>query len=79
MKNKNVAFLLLLALSLAAFGSGSSVFGQQTSSKLTEKQVRTLIATARTPEDRQKIAAYHRAKADVKDGADLSVKELKIR
>ena len=64
MKNKNVALLLLLALSLAAFASGSSVFGQQTSSKLTEKQVRTLIATAKTPEDHQKIAAYYRAKAE---------------
>ena len=37
-----------------------------------------MIATARTPEDRQKIAAYHRAKAEVKDGTDVSVKEPKI-
>jgi hypothetical protein len=63
MRSKDVASLLLAAV-LTALGPGSLARGQATSPKLTEKQVRTLIATAKTPEDHQKIAAYYRAKAE---------------
>src|SRR5215472_5173953 len=65
MKTKNIASLLLATvLSLGVFGTGTLVRGQDTNSKLTSKQVRSLIATAKTPEDHQKIAAYYRAKAE---------------
>ncbi|HEV3481127.1 MAG TPA: hypothetical protein VGR97_02245 [Candidatus Acidoferrales bacterium] len=64
MKNTNVTgFLLLALLSLTMLGATSPVRGQETSPKLTSKQVRSLIATAKTPEDHQKLAAYYRDKA----------------
>lgn len=64
MKNTSVTTLLLLAvLSLMTF-SASAARGQDAHSNLTSKQVRTLIATAKTPEDHQKIAAYYREKAE---------------
>jgi hypothetical protein len=61
MRNKNVTSLLLVAvLSLTTLGAASHAGGQETHPKLTSKQVRSLIATAKTPEDHQKLAAYYR-------------------
>jgi hypothetical protein len=38
--------------------------GDDTNPKLTSKQVRSLIANAKTPEDHQKLAAYYRDMAE---------------
>lgn len=65
MKTKKVASLLLAAvMSMVAFGVASPAHGQPTTEKLTSKQVRALIATAKTPEDHQKIADFYRAAAE---------------
>ena len=61
MKNKSVtAFLLVAVLSLTTLGAASPARGDETKSKLTSKQLQSLIATAKTPEDHQKLAAYYR-------------------
>ena len=61
MKNMSVtAFLLVAVLSLTTLGAMSPARGDNTNSKLTSKQLRSLIANAKTPEDHQKLAAYYR-------------------
>ena len=61
MRNKNIAALLLVAvMSLTMLGAMSPARGDETSSKLTSKQLRSLIASAKTPADHQKLAAYYR-------------------
>lgn len=62
MKNTSLTTLLLAIVTLTVF-SASAVRGQDTHAKLTAKQVRSLIATAKTSEDHQKLAAYYREKA----------------
>lgn len=63
MRITKVASLLVIAF-LALTAAGASFAGkQQTGSKLTAKEVRTLIATAKTPEDHLNLAAYYRDKA----------------
>ncbi len=65
MKNKSITALLLFAvLSLTTLGAMSQARGDETKSKLTSKQLRSLIATAKTPEDHQKLAAYYRDMAE---------------
>lgn len=65
MKNKSVTgFLLVAVLSLMTLGGMSQARGQDTHPKLTSKQLRALIANAKTPEDHQKLAAYYRDKAE---------------
>jgi hypothetical protein len=78
MRNKNVTFLLMVTvLSLAALGAASRARGQETKSKLTSKQLQSLIATAKTPEDHQKIAAYYRdMAAEAKANAAEHEKDL---
>jgi hypothetical protein len=61
MKNMSVtAFLLVAVLSLTTLGAMSPARGDDTNPKLTSKQLRILIASAKTPEDHQKLAAYYR-------------------
>ena len=61
MKNMSVtAFLLFAVLSLTTLGAMSPARGDDTNPKLTSKQLRSLIANAKTPEDHQKLAAYYR-------------------
>jgi hypothetical protein len=61
MKNMSVtAFLLVAVLSLTTLGAMSPARGDDTNPKLTSKQLRSLIANAKTPEDHQKLAAYYR-------------------
>jgi hypothetical protein len=61
MTKKNITgFLLVAVLSLTALGAASSARGQETHTKLTSKQLQSLIAKAKTPEDHQKLAAYYR-------------------
>ena len=61
MKNMSVpAFLLVAVLSLTTLGAMSPARGDNTNPKLTSKQLRILIASAKTPEDHQKLAAYYR-------------------
>jgi hypothetical protein len=65
MKNKSVtAFLLVAVLSFTALGAASQARGDDTHPKLTSKQLRALIANAKTPEDHQKLATYYRDKAE---------------
>jgi hypothetical protein len=65
MKTRKWSAVLLGAfLSLAALGAVSPARGDDTHPKLTSKQVRSLIATAKTPEDHQKLAAYYRDMAE---------------
>ena len=77
MENKNIAALLLATvLSLGVFGTGTLVRGQQSSPKLTSKQVDALIENAKTPEDYEKLAAYFnqkaaRLEAEAKEHKDL--------
>ncbi|MBZ5693800.1 MAG: hypothetical protein LAN36_00415 [Acidobacteriia bacterium] len=61
MKKMSVtAFLLVAVMSLATLGTMSQARGDETGSKLTSKQLRSLIASAKTSEDHQKLAAYYR-------------------
>jgi hypothetical protein len=61
MKNKSItAFFLIAVLSLTMLGAMSPARGDDTNPKLTSKQLRSLIANAKTPEDHQKLAAYYR-------------------
>lgn len=61
MKTKSItAFLLFVVLSLTTLGTVSQARGDEAKSKLSSKQLRSLIATAKTPEDHQKLAAYYR-------------------
>ena len=61
MKNKSITvFLLFAVLSLTTLGAMSPARGDDTNPKLTSKQLRILIASAKTPEDHQKLAAYYR-------------------
>lgn len=78
MRNKIVTSLLMVAvLSLAALGAASRARGQEAKSKLTSKQLQSLIATAKTPEDHQKIAGYYRdMAAEAKANAAEHEKDL---
>ena len=61
MKKMSVtAFLLVAVMSLATLGTMSQARWDETGSKLTSKQLRSLIASAKTSEDHQKLAAYYR-------------------
>ena len=61
MKNKSItAFFLIAVLSLTTLGAMFPARGDDTNPKLTSKQLRSLIANAKTPEDHQKLAAYYR-------------------
>lgn len=65
MKTKSItAFLLFVVLSLTTLGTVSQARGDEAKSKLSSKQLRSLIATAKTPEDHQKLAAYYRDMAE---------------
>lgn len=78
MKNMSVtAFLLVAVLSLTTLGAMSPARGDDTNPKLTSKQLRSLIANAKTPEDHQKLAAYYRdMAAEAKANAAEHVKAL---
>jgi hypothetical protein len=61
MKNKSIAaYFLIAVLSFTTLGAMSPARGDDTNPKLTSKQLRSLIANAKTPEDHQKLAAYYR-------------------
>lgn len=64
MKTRSFGTLLVALALFLSLGAVSAVRGQETNTKLTSKQLRTLIATAKTPEDHQKLAAYYREKAE---------------
>jgi hypothetical protein len=65
MKDKRTAtFLLVAVLSVATLSTAFHARGDETHSKLSSKQVNSLIATAKTPEDHQKLAAYYRDMAE---------------
>ena len=77
MKNENIAsFLLATVLALGAFGGGTPVHGQQTSPKLTSKQVNALIENAKTPEDYEKLATYFNQKAATLDSQAKEHKDM---
>jgi hypothetical protein len=60
MKKMSVTALLLVAvMSLATLGTLSPARGDEAGWKLTSKQLRSLIASAKTAEDHQKRAAYY--------------------
>lgn len=44
-------------------GGGAARAAQATPKKLTKKELNSLIATAKTPQDHEKLAAYYRAQA----------------
>lgn len=55
-----LSILILSILTLSCLPSA----GQQQKEKLSKKELKTLIATARTPEDHLRLAAYYRAQAN---------------
>lgn len=64
MRIMKVTMLLTVAfLAVSSLGAGSLARAQESQPQLSAKQLRTLIATAKTPADHQRIAAYYRAKA----------------
>jgi hypothetical protein len=66
MKNKHpgVGQLVTLTLAIALGVSALAVVSvAETSPNLSKKELKTLLATATTPADHQRIAAYHRSKA----------------
>jgi hypothetical protein len=76
MKNKSVTALLLVAvLFLTTLGAMSQARGDDTHPKLTSKQLHNLIATAKTPEDHEKLAAYYRDKAE-QEKAEVAEHEM---
>jgi len=77
MNDKNIASLFLAAvLSIGAFGARASARGQQTSPKLTSKEVNALIQNAKTPEDYEKLAAYFNQKAATLEAEAKEHKDL---
>jgi len=58
---RTIVFLSSVVLALVFFASTSSA--QQSPEKLTKQQLATLIATAKTPAEHERIAQYYQAKA----------------
>lgn len=60
---RSVVILGPLLIGLMLLGSFSAS-GQEQKDKLSKKELKALIATAKTPEDHFRIAAYYRAQAN---------------
>ena len=71
-----------LALGMSPFGAIAQMPTAQQTQQLSKKEVKVLIATAHTPADHEKIAAYYRAegqrlKADQQDHQEMLEAYLK--
>lgn len=64
MKSSIRILSLALAMSIACFGQAALAQHQQTTEKLSQQQLLSLIATAKTPAEHRRLAHYYDAKAD---------------
>ena len=75
MKNTkwNLKMLVVLGLILMAYGSPSA---RASESNLSKKEVKTLIAKAKTPLDHERLAAYYRSQEQLAKGKQAEHEEM---
>ncbi len=69
----NLTMLVVLGLILIAYGSPSA---RASESNLSKKEVKTLIADAKTPQDHERLAAYYRSQEQLAKAKQAEHEEM---